>query len=178
MRTKSAPAFAALAIFFSLLHASTVHAETAAGLFADAEQHFQKGEYEAALTGYRGVVDRYPGDWHASQARFTEGFILQKKMGKLKQAREAFQHVAEKDSTSALAEHALFHMASVDEKSGETDKAIQGFSELAKKPRHGRDRNAKKRAEFLKSKKAGKKDPPPGWAYGLTKHWYRKMMRP
>ncbi len=163
-----------------LLLAGAAHAETAATpatLFAEADQHFQKGEYETALSGYRAVIERYPNDWHATQARFTEGFILQKKMGKLKQAREAFQHVAEKETSPALAENALFHIASVDEKSGDTDKAMQGFTEVLKRGKFGREKNATRRLALLRAFRSGKKDPPPGWAQGLSKRWWRKRMR-
>ena len=164
------------ALLLSLV-AFAAHAETASALFAEADQHYQKGEYESALSGYRAVIERYPNDWHATQARFTEGFILQKKMGRLKQARESFQHVAEKETSPALSANALFHIASVDEKSGETDKAMQGFTEVLKRGKFGRDKNITRRLALLRAFKSGKKEPPPGWAQGLSKRWWRKRMR-
>ena len=104
---------------------------------------FKKGDYESALAGYRQVIARFLSDWRARQARFTEGFILQKKLKKLAQAREAFQQIAAHDAADGLATHALYHIASVDEQSGDADKAIQSFTDfVARTKGHLREKNA------------------------------------
>ena len=168
--------FVVLTIGF--MSAASARAETAAALFAGAEAHYQKGEYESALGAYRDVIAKFPNDWRANQARFTEGFILQKKLKKLELARDAFQNVAESSGASALAPHALYHIANVDEQSGDTDKAIKGYTEfLARAAGHPREKNAKRKLEFLKRHKENPKELPPGWAHGMKKRWYRKMLR-
>jgi TolA-binding protein len=165
-------------LIIAVMSAASLRAETAAALFAGAEAQYQKGDYEGALNGYRDVVKKFPDDWRANQARFTEGFILQKKLKKLDQARDAFQKVAESNSASALTPHALYHIANVDEQSGDTDKAIKAYSEfIAKAAGHPREKNAKRKLEFLKRHKENPKEVPPGWAHGMKKRWYRKMLR-
>lgn len=173
----------ALAIGLSLCVCGGALAETAASVFAAAETHYQKGEYESALSGYRSVMTQFPNDWRAGQARFTEAFILQKKLKKLPEARQTFEKVAQRETSGSatatnLANQALYHIASVDEQSGDTDKAIKSYTDyLAQAKDHVREKGARRKLDFLKRRAHDPKEIPPGWAHALKKRWYRRVMR-
>lgn len=177
MRT-DARVLSAMGIFLGVVLSGSACAETAAAVFAAAESHYQKGEYESALSGYRSVMTQFPNDWRANQARFTEAFILQKKLKRLPEAREKFEKVAERDASANLATQALYHIASVDEQSGDTDKAIKSYTDFLDRAKgHAREKGARRKLDFLKRRNRDPKEIPPGWAQQLKKRWYRKVMR-
>jgi tetratricopeptide (TPR) repeat protein len=168
------------ALLLSFGSAATVRAETPAESFAAAEVLLHKGVYEEALAGYRDFVSRFPDDWRAAQARFTAAFILQKKLKRPEQAREAYETVIQCNATSPLARHAQYHIAEAYEQGGETQKAIREYRQFLKKAaRHARVAGVKNKLEFLDRLSQGQPDAErPGWAYRIERKQWRKSQLP
>jgi len=137
---------ALLALVLSLGCAAAEPAETPAEAFAAAESLFHKGSYEQALAGYRAFASRFPDDWRTVQARFTAAFILQKKLRRPEQAREAYETVIKCNAASPLARNAEYHIAEAYEQDGETQKAIRQYRQFLKKAaRHARSLSVRKK---------------------------------
>lgn len=173
-----AGALLALGLAFSA--AAPARAETPAEAFAAAESLFHDGAYEQALAGYRDFASRFPDDWRAAQARFTAGFILQKKLKRPEQAREAYETVIKLNSASPLARHAEYHIAEGYEQDGQTQKAIREYRQFLKKgARHTRAAGVKRKLDFLDRLSQGQTPEPPGWAYRIErKQWRKSQLQP
>jgi len=162
-----------------LLSGAPARAETPAEAFAAAESLFQRGAYEEALTAYRDFAARFSDDWRATQARFTAGFILQKKLRQPAQAREAYENVIRHDEANPLARNARFHIAEAYEQAGDAERAVHEYEKFLKKAgRHPREAEVKRKLEFLGRRAEGQPSEPPGWAYKLERKQWRRNQPP
>ena len=171
---------ALLAFLLSFSSAAAVRAESPAESFAAAESLFRAGSHEEALAGYSAFASRFPEDWRAAQARFTAAFILQKKLKRPEQAREAYETVIKCNAASPLARHAQYHIAEAYEQDGQTQKAIREYRQFLKKEaRHARVPGVKRKLEFLDLISQGETLEPPGWAYRIErKQWRKSQLAP
>ncbi|HEY3319651.1 MAG TPA: tetratricopeptide repeat protein [Planctomycetota bacterium] len=162
-----------IALLASALLSFPVRAEDPAAEFAVAEEKFREKDYEDALAAYRAFAEKYPKDWRAAQARFTEAFILQKKLSRLPQARQAYENVIKQDGAHPFSRSAQYHIAQSYEQSGDTPKAIRAYDDLLKKgPKGPREPGVKRKLDFLRKHAEGKAEDPPGWGERIErKHW-------
>jgi tetratricopeptide (TPR) repeat protein len=145
-------------------------------IFSEAEQLYRAGEYEKALTSYRLLIEKYPKDWRTGQARYTEGFILQKKLKRPEQARDAYEKVITQNPASPLARNAEFQIAEAYEQSGDTKKAIDKYQDFIKKAnRHPRAGIAKNKIDSLNRKAKGQPAIPQGWATTIDRRAWRRI---
>ncbi|MCY3023769.1 MAG: tetratricopeptide repeat protein [Planctomycetota bacterium] len=181
-----APLRASLDLATSTLGAATVLCPTPLpapqpqDAFAAADWEFGNGAYENALAAYHAVAERSAGDWRTAQARFTAAFILQKKLGRAAQAREAYENVIKYHASSPLARHAQFHIAEVEEQSGDPQTAIKEYKQYLKRAaRSARAPGVNRKLEFLDRKAQGLAAEPPGWAQTVErKHWRKSQNLP
>jgi tetratricopeptide (TPR) repeat protein len=145
-------------------------------IFSEAEQLYRVGEYEKALASYRLLIEKFPKDWRTGQARYTEGFILQKKLKRPEQARDAYEKVITQNPASPLARNAEFQIAEVYEQSGDTKKAIDKYQDLIRKAnRHPREGLAKRKIDLLDRKVKGQPAIPQGWATTIERRAWRRI---
>lgn len=164
-----------ISVLALVLSGSPAHAETPSEAFAAAECLYRKAAYEEALSAYRGCAARFPDDWRAAQARFTAGFILQRKLDRPAQAREAYAAVVKSDAAGPLAQHAEFHIAEAYEQDGDVQKAIRQYKLLLKKAvKNDRAPGVNRRLDFLDRVARGQQAEPPGWAYKIERGPWRK----
>jgi tetratricopeptide (TPR) repeat protein len=171
-------AFVAL-VLVAFWSGSQAHAGSAAEAFAAAETQYREGAYEQALTSYRDFSTQFPDDWRAAQARFTAAFILQKKLSRPVQAREAYESVVKHNAGTPLATTAEYHIAEAYEQAGDTQQAIKEYTKFLKRAnRHARAPDAGRKVEFLDRKAQGLDSEPPGWADKLERKQWRKHQPP
>ena len=145
-------------------------------IFSEAEQHYRAGDYEKALASYRLLIEKFPKDWRTGQARYTEGFILQKKLKRPEQARDAYEKVIKQNPASPLAKNAEFQIAEVYEQSGDTAKAIDKYKDFVNKAkRHPLEALANKKIDFLGRKAKGQPAIPQGWATSIERRTWRRI---
>jgi tetratricopeptide (TPR) repeat protein len=141
--------------------ASLQPVETTEGVFDEAERVRRKKDYDGALKLYRSFVQRRPKDKRAVLAEHASAFILQKKLKKPAEARQAYQRIVKNHGELPIAYTAYFHIAETFETDGHTDSALEqygSFLDLA--PEHPRATAAERRVKALQRKKKGEKAEP------------------